>query len=92
MTYLISYDLNSHGNDYTRFYKALSHLGAEKILMSRWILKHPKDDIEGLRDYLWKFMDKKDRLLITTIDKSKFAYQNLMMDIEFFMELENSKN
>ena len=92
MTYLISYDLTSHGKDYAQFYKALSHLGAEKILMSLWILRHPKDDIEGLRGYLWRFMDEKDRLFITTIDKSKFVYRNLMMDIEFFIELENSKN
>ena len=89
MVYLISYDLTNPTKDYAQLYKALSHLGAEKILMSRWILKHPKDDVEGLSNYLWKFMDEKDRLLVTKLDKSSYASKNLMVDIDFFMELEN---
>jgi len=89
MVYLISYDLTNNGKDYAQLYKALSHLGAHKILTSRWILKHPKDDGEGLSNYLWKFMDEKDRLLVTTLDKSSYASKNLMMDIDYFMEQEN---
>lgn len=54
--------------------------------MSRWILKHPKEDIKGLRNHLWKFMDEKDRLLVTSLDKSNLAFKNLMIDINSILD------
>lgn len=64
--YMVSYDLNRPGQDYTALIQALEQIGAVKVLYSQWILRTTYS-AEQLRNYLWQFMDGNDSLLVTRL-------------------------
>jgi hypothetical protein len=82
MRYEISYDLNKPETafDYKRLYKELNELGAKKILYSQWVVHRTGTSAANLRDYLWKFMDGNDRLMVVCLNSSDWAGMNLMND------------
>ncbi len=67
MTYLISYDLVAK-KDYKDLIDELERCGAERRLLSAWILG---DQPKGHADTLWKhfrgFVDNDDRLIVVEI-------------------------
>jgi hypothetical protein len=75
--YLISYDLNKPEKDYPKLWEALKEIGAKKVLYSQWAVSRVNTTSAGLRDYIWKFMDSNDRLLVADIT-DRYAGYNLM--------------
>jgi hypothetical protein len=80
MRYAISYDLNKQGQDYQTLYDALKRLGATRMLYSEWVAIHNNSSSEKLRDWLWTFMDRNDRLLVKCLDSGDWAGMNLMVN------------
>lgn len=70
MVYLITYDLNKAGQDYTSLYETIkSNCSAwAHCLDSTWFIDTNKTE-EQVRDALLKVMDKNDLLFITKISK-----------------------
>ncbi len=82
MRYVISYDLNEPGQDYQALYDALKNIGAKRVLESQWGVRRSNTTAAKLRDHFWRFMDRNDRLLVTSIDSSSYAAYNLINKIK----------
>ena len=82
MRYEVSYDLTAPEtvNDYKRLYKALTDLGAKRVLKSQWVLSHDSTSVVTLRDYFWQFMDGNDRLFVVCLNSSDWAGMRLITD------------
>jgi len=78
MSYLICYDLDKPGQDYTDVIAALEKLGAQRIQYSVWLLYAPALTAIQIRDHLAQFIDGNDRLLIVGL-QNLAAWQNLMI-------------
>jgi CRISPR/Cas system-associated endoribonuclease Cas2 len=76
--YLVSYDLDKPGQDYTDLIKRLQEFKAVRVLYSEWFLSHTATAAQ-LRDDLLRFMDGNDRILVTEL-KNSAAWQNLMIE------------
>lgn len=64
--YLVSYDLDKPGQDYTALIDELNRLGATKVLYSEWILRNTSS-ASDIRDHLMKFIDRNDKLLVVAL-------------------------
>jgi hypothetical protein len=78
--YLVSYDLLTPGKRYHELVDALTRLGATRVLLSEWVVRSNSDS-KGLRDYLRKFVDTNDRLLVNKLDETDWASINLMAQL-----------
>jgi hypothetical protein len=77
MRYLVSYDLLNPGKDYRPLWTALGDLGGVRVLESQWVMDRTNTTPKGLADYILKFMDANDRILVTEMP-SNYAYRNLI--------------
>lgn len=68
-TILISYDLIQPGQDYQALDEALQSLKAWRVLDSTWILE-THQNTTGIYEYLRKFIDDNDKLLVSEINPS----------------------
>lgn len=80
MLYVISYDLNSPGQNYQPLWDAIAEIGGQRILQSQWVVNRINTTATGLRDYLWKFMDANDILLVNALGGTEWAGYNLIVD------------
>lgn len=80
MRYVISYDLDKPGQNYTAVTNALEKSGAKRVLFSQWVLRHYTATATQIRDWLWNHMDRNDRLLVVCLDSNDWAGMNLMVD------------
>ena len=80
MRYIVSYDLLAPGRDYTTLTNELTKLGAQRVLLSQWIVRRNNTNAEAIRDYLRRFIDSNDRILVTCLDSADWAGWNLMVD------------
>jgi CRISPR-associated endonuclease Cas2 len=78
MSYLICYDLDKPGQDYTDVIAALEKLGAQRIQYSVWLLYAQALTPVQIRDHLAHFVDGNDRLLVVGL-QNVAAWQNLMI-------------
>lgn len=83
--HMISYDLLAPGRDYTSLTKRLTELGATRVLLSQWILKHTAS-AEQVRDDLMRFIDSNDRLLVSVLT-GEAAWSGLLITTEQFKQL-----
>lgn len=68
--YMICYDLNSPGQDYSELYDAIKSYGTWwHHLDSTWIVK-TNDSAAEIREYLGSFLDSNDELLIVRFGDS----------------------
>jgi hypothetical protein len=79
--YLISYDLDKPGQDYTDLIAALRKAGAIKVLYSQWGLETTSTAVQ-IRDYLRKFIDGNDRLLVVELS-GEIAWYNMIASDAF---------
>ena len=84
MRYIISYDLVAPDRDYQPLWDELARLGATRVLQSQWVVRHGETTASGLRDHFNKFIDSNDRLLVTCLDSSEWAFFNAMTDLNKF--------
>jgi CRISPR-associated endonuclease Cas2 len=78
ISYLVCYDLDKPGQDYTDVIDALEKLGARRIQYSVWLLYAPALSPEQIRNHLAQFVDGNDRLLVVGL-QNLAAWQNLMI-------------
>lgn len=81
-TYLISYDLDQPGQNYTDLIARLKALGAVKILYSEWILRTTSTAAD-IRNDLMTFVDANDLLLVVTLT-GEAAWTRLMVSDDTF--------
>ncbi|TDR38581.1 hypothetical protein DFR29_12082 [Tahibacter aquaticus] len=67
-SYLIGYDLNKRGKDYSSLIEAIKKVGSDwwHCLDSTWIVKHDGPSTV-IRDALAKFIDSDDELLVVRL-------------------------
>lgn len=67
-SYLIGYDLNAPGKDYTKLIDAIKALGSNwwHCLDSTWIIKH-EGPSTAIRDALTPLLDPNDELLVALL-------------------------
>ena len=84
-SFLISYDLDQPGQDYSRLINELDRLGAAKVLYSTWVLMtdYPASRV---RDYLTQFIDGNDMLLVVGLT-GEAAWTSLMVSSDRVKEL-----
>jgi hypothetical protein len=77
MRFTIHFDLLAPetSNDYKKLSKALSDMGAKKILYSGWGVRR-EGTAANLRDHLWQFMDGNDRIIVQAVESDDFASMN----------------
>ena len=83
--YLVSYDLDKPGQDYTDLIAALRKAGAVKLLYSQWGLATSSTAVQ-IRDYLQQFIDANDRLLVVELS-GQVAWYNVMIASDAFQKL-----
>ncbi len=68
-SYLIGYDLNKSGQDYTSLIKEIKQLGLRwYCLDSTWIIKS-NSTAKNIRNHLQKFIDSNDELLVAKLNR-----------------------
>jgi hypothetical protein len=79
--YLISYDLDKPGKDYTSIINAIKNMGGVKCLFSEWFAVTTHLNAKQIFDKLAPFIDSNDRLLIVGLSGEAHWY-NLMISNE----------
>ena len=78
MNYLICYDLDKPGQDYSDLISALKKLGAYRFQYSSWLLGKTEYTPMQIVDHLAQFVDGNDRLLVVAV-QNYAAWRNLMI-------------
>ncbi len=79
--FVVSYDLNKPGQDYTALHARLRSLGAIRVQYSTWMVKLARGwDESALATDLWRYMDATDSLLVVNLSTGNAAWYNLMAD------------
>ena len=74
MKYLVSYDLNTPGQNYKELIHELEVvLCAKRVLKSQWIVLHSTMTANDLLEYLLEYIDGNDRLLVMTISDGRIC-------------------
>jgi hypothetical protein len=82
--YMIVYDLEKRGESYEPLLDALRKLGALHVLYSKWVLRTNYNSVQ-LRDYLRKFIDANDLLLVVGLN-GEAAWTSLFVTDEQFKQ------
>jgi len=79
-TFLIGYDLNKTGQDYTSLKDAIKKLGTWwHCLDSTWIIKSDSTAV-NIRNYLQGFIDSNDELLVLNVTGAERAWTGFNTD------------
>lgn len=73
--YIIGYDLNKSGQDYTALIEGIKKLGGNDwwhCLDSTWIIPHA-GPATAIRDNLMQYIDANDELLVTKLESGEWA-------------------
>lgn len=71
--YIISYDLNNPGQDYTKLFQKIESLGeALRIQKSVWLLKANSTSADKIATALHEDMDNSDLLFVSELQKSNY--------------------
>ena len=76
--YLVTYDLNSPGQDYDALYARIKSYKWAKITESSWAVSTSQTAVQ-VRDHLWAVMDANDKLLVSRMGAS--AWYGLPDDV-----------
>ena len=78
MKYLVSYDLNKQGQNYSGLTTRLKNgYAAKPILLSQWVTKNTSWNALQIRNDLKGYIDSNDRLLVSGLDGADWAGYNL---------------
>lgn len=75
-TYLVDYDLNAPGKDYTKLIEKIVSLGQGHyhVLKSSWFVYHNTFSASQLFDYLKPAIDNNDSMFITKITENNSGW------------------
>jgi hypothetical protein len=79
--HVVSYDLNTPGQNYPAIVTRLKQLGAVRVLYSQWMLRNSMTAAE-LRDDLRSHIDDNDRLLVIDATSAPMAWYSLQTEIK----------
>jgi hypothetical protein len=79
-TYLISYDLDKPGQDYTDLINAIKQGGGRRGLYSEWFIA-TNSSARQIYDGLSPFIDRNDRLIVLKVS-GEATWSNLMIPDE----------
>ncbi|MCF6441046.1 hypothetical protein L1077_16540 [Pseudoalteromonas luteoviolacea] len=83
---LISYDLNSPGQDYTRVIEKIKTLGEwAKVHKSYWYLNSNYSAKEAA-SIIWKEMDQNDSLMVVNTTTNDASWFNVHHDVDAFLK------
>ena len=74
--FVVSYDLDKPGQDYSGLVNRLKQHGATRIQYSQWVLRSTWTAMQLLND-LGAYLDSNDRILVVQV-AGDWAYRNLM--------------
>ena len=79
--FLVSYDLLNKATfgDYENLIDALRRLGAQRVLLSEWVLRNTATSVQ-IRDYLTPHMHAADRILVCELT-TNWASRGVLVDI-----------
>jgi endonuclease/exonuclease/phosphatase (EEP) superfamily protein YafD len=79
--YLVSYDLLNRATfgDYENLISALRQLGAQRVLLSEWVLRNNATSSQ-IRDHLTPHIHANDRILVCEMP-ANWASRNAMVNI-----------
>jgi hypothetical protein len=78
--YLVSYDLDQPGKDYTGVIAAIQRLGGVKVLYSEWVIPTVPLTTRQVFDKLAPFIDANDRVLIIELGADATWYNLMVTD------------
>lgn len=78
---LVSYDLNTPGQNYPAIVNRLQSIGATRILYSQWLVRTAMT-AEQLRDDLVRYLDANDGILVADVTNSPMAWRSLRAEIK----------
>lgn len=84
VNYLVSYDLDKPGQNYSPLISELERLGGIKILYSEWIVRSNVTAAQ-MRDHLLAFIDSNDMLLVVALT-GEAAWTSLMVSNDRFKQ------
>ena len=84
--YLVSYDLDKPGKDYTGIINAIKNMGGVKGLFSEWFVVSRILSASQIYNALAPFIDSNDRLLVVALT-GEAAWYNLMVSNEAIRKL-----
>ncbi|MCH7494251.1 SinR family protein [bacterium] len=70
--YVVSYDLRSPGQNYSRIQEQLEAMGGKKILLSYYAVRFDGSPV-ALRNHLEEYIDSNDRLAVVKAPDGSFA-------------------
>jgi CRISPR-associated endonuclease Cas2 len=75
--FMVSYDLVNPGRDYNKLIDKLKSMGAQKVLLSQWVLLSNLS-AQQIRDTLQQFIDTNDRVVVIEFTDRDWATYNAM--------------
>jgi hypothetical protein len=79
--YLVSYDLDKPGQDYTDLIDAIKQIGGVRTLYSEWFVATATMSAKTIFEHLSAFVDANDRLLVVGLSGEAW-WNNLMTSNE----------
>lgn len=80
MRYVLSYDLNAPGRNYSTLYARLDELGFQRILLSQWIVRWNNTSAENILRVFLDHIDSNDRLMVMSLDSADWSAYRPMVD------------
>jgi len=74
MHYLITYDLNKVGQDYSGLIAQIKTYAHIKPMKSAWFIKTTEPTAEGVYNKLSKFIDRNDLLLVMEVHRNNYGW------------------
>jgi hypothetical protein len=78
--FTVSYDLVAPGQNYDRLIDKLKSIGAQKVLLSQWVLLSNLSAKE-IRDMLQQYIDTNDRLVVIDFTERLWATYGALPNI-----------
>ncbi|MBY0335465.1 MAG: hypothetical protein K2X11_02565 [Acetobacteraceae bacterium] len=83
--FLVTYDLRKEGQDYGPLIKRLHELGAQRVLLSTWLLPQRTgggDVAVAIRNDLGRYLDNNDRFLAIEVKNAAAWHRCEMGDLD----------
>ena len=81
MNYLVVYQLNQRGQNYTSLRRVLRQFRAVKIQQSVYLIDRDDADARSLWNRLWREMDDNDQLIVVCLDDGDWWGDNKATDL-----------
>ena len=81
MLYMVSYELNSEGQDYPKIVTKLKGMDATRILHSQWLVRENDMTAEKLYEHLLSFIDSNDKLVVIEVRSGSWVASREILNL-----------